>query len=91
MQVCFISITKYGYIPNLANIKYISNNSPAERKNRRYFSFIIKNTMKTIQKNWGGEFPYEAPSVELIEVAVEQGFAVSGEIEPASEDPWGAY
>ena len=47
--------------------------------------------MKTIQKNWGGEFPYEAPSVELIEVAVEQGFAVSGEIEPASEDPWGAY
>lgn len=37
--------------------------------------------MKTIQKNWGGEFPYEAPSVELIEVAVEQGFATS----PGSE------
>ncbi len=50
--------------------------------------------MKTIRKNWGGEFPYEAPSVELIEVAVEQGFAVSpgeGEIDPAYEDPWGAY
>lgn len=42
--------------------------------------------MKTIQKNWGGEFSYEAPSVELIEVAVEQGFAVSpGEVDGQSD------
>jgi len=43
--------------------------------------------MKTIQKIfWGGEFPYEAPSVELIEVAVEQGFAVSpGEVDGQSD------
>lgn len=86
MQVCFISITKYGYIPNLANIKHISNNLPAERKSRRYFSFIIKNTMKT-NLNKAAARPYEAPAVELIEVAVEQGFAVSpGEVNSDPND-----
>lgn len=87
MQVCFISITKYGYIPDLANIKHVPNNLPAERKSRRYFSFIIKNTMKT-NLNKAAARPYEAPAVELIEVAVEQGFAASGEGE-APIASWG--
>ena len=41
--------------------------------------------MKNVQKNWGGEFSYEAPSVELIEVAVEQGFATSTGIDAQSD------
>lgn len=31
---------------------------------------------------------YEAPQVEVIEVAVEKGFATSGDIQSLSEEEW---
>ena len=31
---------------------------------------------------------YEAPMVEVLDIAVEQGFAGSGDIDDGTEEPW---
>ena len=55
--------------------------------------------MKTVQPNRGGEFTYSAPTLEIVEIVLEKGFAAS-EISGAAgtvdeygkdsfEDPYG--
>ena len=36
-------------------------------------------------------FPYQAPQLTVLDLAVEQGFTVSGTIEDAETDQWGDY
>ena len=36
-------------------------------------------------------FRYQAPQLEVLDLAVEQGFVVSGTIEDAETDQWGEY
>lgn len=43
--------------------------------------------MKTIEK-MNAAMVYETPQVEVIEVAVEKGFATSGDIESLNEESW---
>lgn len=33
--------------------------------------------MKTVQPNRGGEFTYSAPTLEIVEIVLEKGFAAS--------------
>ena len=37
------------------------------------------------------KYNYEMPTVEVEEIAVEQGFTVSGTIDNAETDQWGDY
>ncbi len=48
-------------------------------------------TQKTMKRNWKEAEAYVAPTIEVLEIAVEQGFAASPEEVPGMYqiDPWG--
>lgn len=52
-------------------------------KKKSCFNFIVLKIMETKSMEM-----YEAPKVEVIEVEVEKGFAVSGGTEDYEQKPW---